>query len=131
MKEFVASRYMGGGRQVGGPPLKSTLSRLAGLSLYWFGRVGTRDATNSFKAQSDDIRSSLSYKLKRILRFKAARVLTHDPFVTVDPDLSPLEEVLAQSDLLIIGAPHGTDRDLDVATPVVDISNLREVGVRV
>jgi len=85
----------------------------------------------AFKAQSDDIRSSLSYKLKRILRFKAARVLTHDPFVTVDPDLSPLEEVLAQSDLLIIGAPHGTYRDLDVATPVVDISNLREVGVRV
>jgi glycosyltransferase involved in cell wall biosynthesis len=46
----AASRYMGGGRQIGGPPLKTTLSKLAGLSLYWFGRVGTRDATNSFKA---------------------------------------------------------------------------------
>src|SRR5207244_576296 len=33
---------------------KSALSRLAGLSLYWFGRVGTRDATNSFKAYSTD-----------------------------------------------------------------------------
>lgn len=48
----AASRYMSGGRQIGGPPLKSMLSRLAGISLYWFGRVGTRDATNSFKAYS-------------------------------------------------------------------------------
>ena len=85
----------------------------------------------SFKAESDDIRSSLSYKLKRILRFKAARVLTHDPHVTVDPDLRPLDEVVAQADLLIIGAPHACYRDLDVSVPIVDISNLREVGVRV
>ncbi len=46
----AASRYMSGGQQIGGPPLKTVLSNLAGLSLYWFGRVGTRDATNSFKA---------------------------------------------------------------------------------
>jgi glycosyltransferase involved in cell wall biosynthesis len=48
----AASRYTSGGQQVGGPPLKQLLSRLAGLSLYWFARVGTRDATNSFKAYS-------------------------------------------------------------------------------
>jgi glycosyltransferase involved in cell wall biosynthesis len=48
----AASRYMSGGRQIGGPPLKSALSRFAGISLYWLGRVGTRDATNSFKAYS-------------------------------------------------------------------------------
>jgi glycosyltransferase involved in cell wall biosynthesis len=48
----AASRYMHGGQQVGGPVVKSTLSRLAGLSLHWFARVGTRDATNSFKAYS-------------------------------------------------------------------------------
>jgi glycosyltransferase involved in cell wall biosynthesis len=46
----AASRYARGGQQVGGPVLKRTLSRLAGLSLHWFARVGTRDATNSFKA---------------------------------------------------------------------------------
>jgi dolichol-phosphate mannosyltransferase len=46
----VASRYSRGGQQVGGPFLKGTLSRLAGLSLAVFARVGTRDATNSFKA---------------------------------------------------------------------------------
>jgi glycosyltransferase involved in cell wall biosynthesis len=48
----AASRYTTGGQQVGGPFVKSTLSRLAGLSLYWLARVGTRDATNSFKAYS-------------------------------------------------------------------------------
>jgi glycosyltransferase involved in cell wall biosynthesis len=46
----AASRYMPGGQQVGGPRLKQFLSRNAGRSLYWFARIGTRDATNSFKA---------------------------------------------------------------------------------
>jgi glycosyltransferase involved in cell wall biosynthesis len=48
----AASRYARGGQQVGGPWPKRILSRLAGLSLRWFARVGTRDATNSFKAYS-------------------------------------------------------------------------------
>lgn len=46
----AASRYMPGGQQVGGPVIKRFLSRTAGRSLYWFARIGTRDATNSFKA---------------------------------------------------------------------------------
>jgi glycosyltransferase involved in cell wall biosynthesis len=46
----AASRYSRGGQQVGGPILKSLLSRSAGLSLWALARVGTRDATNSFKA---------------------------------------------------------------------------------
>jgi hypothetical protein len=41
---------MPGGQQVGGPGFKQLLSRNAGRTLYWFARVGTRDATNSFKA---------------------------------------------------------------------------------
>ncbi|QSB14255.1 glycosyltransferase family 2 protein [Natronosporangium hydrolyticum] len=46
----AASRYMPGGQQVGGPRLKGLLSRAAGRSLHLLARVGTRDATNSFKA---------------------------------------------------------------------------------
>jgi dolichol-phosphate mannosyltransferase len=46
----AASRYMPGGQQVGGPLIKRAMSRNAGRTLYWFARVGTRDATNSFKA---------------------------------------------------------------------------------
>jgi glycosyltransferase involved in cell wall biosynthesis len=50
----AASRYMKGGRQVGGPAVKAWLSRMAGVSLYHLGRVGTHDATNSFKAYRAD-----------------------------------------------------------------------------
>jgi len=46
----AASRYARGGQQVGGPVVKRLLSRTAGLTLHWFARVGTKDATNSFKA---------------------------------------------------------------------------------
>jgi dolichol-phosphate mannosyltransferase len=50
----AASRYMPGGQQVGGPVLKATMSRLAGRSLRMLAHVGTRDATNSFKAYSTE-----------------------------------------------------------------------------
>lgn len=43
------SRYMKGGRQVGGPFFKGFLSRMAGLSLHWITRIPTHDVTNSFK----------------------------------------------------------------------------------
>jgi UDP-N-acetyl-D-mannosaminuronic acid dehydrogenase len=84
----------------------------------------------AFKAESDDIRSSLSYKLKRILRFKAHEVLTHDPYVTADPELVALDDVLARADLLVIGTPHEAYRAIETETPVVDVWNLRETGVR-
>jgi dolichol-phosphate mannosyltransferase len=48
----AASRYSKGGRQNGGPLVKRTMSRLAGLSLALMARVGTYDATNNFKAYS-------------------------------------------------------------------------------
>lgn len=48
----AGSRYMNGGQQVGGPALKGMLSRLAGRTLHLLARVGTNDATNSFKAYS-------------------------------------------------------------------------------
>jgi glycosyltransferase involved in cell wall biosynthesis len=48
----AASRYMRGGKQIGGPPLKRLLSRAAGLSLHWFARVPTHDPTNNFKLYS-------------------------------------------------------------------------------
>ncbi len=50
----AASRYMAGGQQVGGPVLKGQLSKLAGRSLRMLAHIGTRDATNSFKAYSAD-----------------------------------------------------------------------------
>jgi len=55
----AASRYMPGGQQVGGPMVKGMLSRTAGKTLYWFARVGTRDATNSFKAYNREFVESV------------------------------------------------------------------------
>ncbi len=83
----------------------------------------------AFKAESDDSRSSLSYKLKRILRFRAANVLTADPYVRTDPSLVSEEELLERSDLVIIGAPHRRYRDLVTDVPLIDIWNMTGNGV--
>ena len=85
----------------------------------------------AFKGESDDIRSSLSYKLKRILEFRADSVLTTDPYVTVDDSLRPLDEVVSESDVLILAAPHRAYRDLVTDKPVVDIWNLLGNGTTV
>ena len=47
-----ASRYMRGGHQLGGPPIKRLMSRVAGLTLHWFAGVATHDPTNNFKLYS-------------------------------------------------------------------------------
>lgn len=55
-----ASRYVAGGRQLGGPWLKRTLSRMAGLSLHWLARLPTHDATNNFRLYDSDLVRELS-----------------------------------------------------------------------
>ena len=76
----------------------------------------------AFKADIDDTRASLSYKFKKALLSQAAAVVTTDPFVTTDPELRALDEVIARSDLLVLCAPHSAYRDLDFAgKPVVDV----------
>ena len=112
-----------------------------GLPLYLVTKLEQRiDLANStvgilgtaFKGGSDDTRSSLAYKLRRVLRFKAREVLATDPLVraSTDDSLVPLEEVLARADVLIIAAPHGEYRDLVTELPVVDVWNLLGQGVR-
>lgn len=79
----AGSRYMKGGSQVGGPPVKSFLSRMAGLSLRWLTGIGTHDATNNFKAYSRqlldevEIESSSGFELGLELTAKA-HLLGHD-----------------------------------------------------
>ena len=83
----------------------------------------------AFKAESDDIRSSLSYKLKRILRFKAESVLCADSLVHDDASLVSEDELLKQVDLVVIGAPHRRYASLKITQPVIDIWNIRKQGV--
>lgn len=76
----AASRYMPGGQQVGGPKLKGLLSRWAGRTLHWFAGVGTRDATNSFKAydrafvREVGIDSAAAFEIGLELTAKATRL---------------------------------------------------------
>jgi UDP-N-acetyl-D-mannosaminuronic acid dehydrogenase len=111
-----------------------------GLPLYVVDRLGDRYDLSTmtvgilgmaFKGESDDTRSSLAYKLRRILRFKAKQVLCTDPYVKGDAALLPLEEVIDRSDLLVIGAPHLRYARLPIDKPVADIWGIRGNGVRV
>jgi UDP-N-acetyl-D-mannosaminuronic acid dehydrogenase len=104
----------------------SRLERRYDLATMTLGLLGM-----AFKAESDDTRSSLAYKLKHILRFKAREVLCTDPHVTSDPNLVSLDTVLARADLLIVTAPHRAYADLRTQVPVVDVWNFLGQGARV
>ncbi len=84
----------------------------------------------AFKGESDDPRTSLSYKLKKLAAFKGARVLCTDPYVP-DPELKPLQEVVKAADVLIIAAPHKAYKQLDRNShEVVDIWGWLGDGIR-
>ena len=109
-----------------------------GLPLYLVSRIEKKyDLTKmtvgvlgmAFKAESDDIRSSLSYKLKRILRFKALEVVCADSLVRDDDGLISEIELLQKSDLIVIGAPHRRYASFEISKPVIDIWNIRGQGV--
>jgi UDP-N-acetyl-D-mannosaminuronic acid dehydrogenase len=65
----------------------------------------------AFKGDSDDNRSSLSYKLKHLLEVEAREVICTDPFVS-DITFVPVEEAVERADVIILGAPHSAYRDL-------------------
>ncbi len=102
-----------------------------GLVLFIAERLGSKyDLKNTtigllgmaFKPNNDDARASLSYKMKKVLTFKAKSVLTTDPYVASDHDLIPLADVVDQSDILILCVPHKQYKNLETkGKPVVDV----------
>jgi UDP-N-acetyl-D-mannosaminuronic acid dehydrogenase len=83
----------------------------------------------AFKPEIDDTRASLSYKIKKTLVMCSKRVLTTDPFVKTDPELLPLERVLAESDVLVLCTPHRAYRHLKLGgKPLIDVWNFMERG---
>lgn len=76
----------------------------------------------AFKAEIDDTRASLSYKLKHALEMCARKVLASDPFVTTDPNILPLDQVVERSDILILCTPHSVYAEADLkGKPVVEV----------
>jgi UDP-N-acetyl-D-mannosaminuronic acid dehydrogenase len=87
-----------------------------GLPMFLVQQLRPHDLPNKrvgFKAESDDKRDSLSYKLKKLLSVEALEVLCTDPYVP-DEDLVPLEEAIRRADIIIVGAPHAVYHDIDI-----------------
>ena len=85
----------------------------------------------AFKADVDDPRDSLAYKLRKILAFETQNVLCSDVYIH-DPDFVSTEELIRRSDIVIIGAPHKEYRSLDIeGKVVVDVWNIFGKGCQV
>ncbi len=87
-------------------------ARLGGLKGRRIGILGL-----AFKPDNDDIRESLSFKVKKLLELKMAEVLLSDHYVA---GTLPLDALLAQAEGLVLGVPHAAYRDLRPACPFVD-----------
>lgn len=92
--------------------LKKKLGTFAGKKIAILGMT--------FKANNDDIRESLAFKIKKILVQQLATVLPSDPYL---PDTCPLEEALEQADGVILATPHEAYRNICIEKPLVDCWN--------
>jgi UDP-N-acetyl-D-mannosaminuronic acid dehydrogenase len=121
------------------PMGQSAMQINEGLPAYLVSAMGRRfgDLTGrtvgilgmAFKADSDDPRASLSYKLRKLLAWTGAEVLTTDPYVQ-DDHLLPLDEVMERSEILVVGAAHSIYRDLDLAgRDLIDIWGITDAGI--
>jgi UDP-N-acetyl-D-mannosaminuronic acid dehydrogenase len=68
----------------------------------------------AFKANIDDTRDSLAYKVRKILQFHGADVIASDPYV-IDPDFVSTEDLLQRADVVVLGAPHDVYRSLQLS----------------
>ena len=94
--------------------------RALGGSL-WSKTVGVLGMT--FKADNDDIRESLSFRVKKGLEFQGATVIYHDPYLAGSV---ALPELVQRADALVLGIPHQEYRSLKIAKPVIDVWGIYE-----
>lgn len=103
--------------------LVSRLERRFDLSSMTVGILGM-----AFKGNVDDTRSSLAFKLRKLLMFKCKEVLISDPLVK-DGRLVDQEFLLEHSDLIVIGAPHEVYKNLKTEKEIIDIWGLLNNGL--
>jgi len=82
----------------------------------------------AFKANCDDKRESLSYKLKKICEMECNKVYCSDVYIKEQGFMGP-NELIRKSDLVIIGAPHKEYKKLKIPRKkLVDIWNFYKKG---
>lgn len=83
----------------------------------------------AFKANNDDKRQSLSYKLKKLLEIEAGRVVCSDVYIQ-DPTFVSAQQLVDQSEIIVIGTPHKEYAELKIPPEkvVVDVWNFLEKG---
>ena len=76
----------------------------------------------AFKAEIDDIRDSLSFKLGKLLRFNECKLFCSDEYAK-NPDFVTKEELVQSSDIIVVGVPHLAYRSLSIPenVEVVDL----------
>ncbi|MCL2800139.1 MAG: nucleotide sugar dehydrogenase [Treponema sp.] len=89
--------------------LEKKIGNLAGKNIVILGMT--------FKANNDDTRESLSFKIRKLLEFKMANVVTHDPYIPSSP---PLNDVLKNAEGIILGTPHNEYKEIPLKVPYVD-----------
>lgn len=100
-------------------------SKLVKLEVSTVGILGM-----AFKANNDDIRSSLSYRVRKMLQMRALKVLSSDPFVSNDETLVKIDELLNESDIIIICTPHDEYKTINFQGKiVVDVWNIQNRGL--
>ncbi len=75
----------------------------------------------AMKANNDDPRDSLSFKLRKVLLMECKEVICTDPYVS-DPRFTPLAEVIDRANLLIVATPHDCYMSCEFSQPVIDIT---------
>jgi UDP-N-acetyl-D-mannosaminuronic acid dehydrogenase len=98
----------------GFPRVLMTQLRTLGLADKTVGILGV-----AFKGDDDDTRESLAFKMRKLLQLEAKRVICTDPYVRADW-LLPLETVLREADVLVVGAPHSQYKGLEPRQPTLD-----------
>jgi UDP-N-acetyl-D-mannosaminuronic acid dehydrogenase len=78
----------------------------------------------AFKANNDDKRESLSYKLKKLLEIEADRVLCTDVYINEEEFVTP-QTLVKESDIIIVATPHSEYTGLEIPGDkiLVDIWN--------
>lgn len=79
----------------------------------------------AFKADIDDVRDSLSFKLGKVLRFHGAKVYYSDEYAK-NPDFVTKEELIRESEIIIVAVPHSQYKGIAIpkGKEVIDLWNI-------